>query len=621
VPEPLPSCRRLIALAASATATLVLTVATAQAALFPGEVIDGPNPGLLAVGGADMDPADGTGGVVYLREDGGVPHVFVSRIVDGVWQPPERVDGSLAPPASDPVIAAGTRGKLIVAWVTEGVLYASIRQSVAAGWSGPQPVGAPATLPAIDMGFNDNAYLAWSTGEDVHAARLPRGATQWQPVSGPLDLDPARRAGGQPNLRPSIAVSAEGLALAVWGEVDGAGRSHVVARRIDGTRPSPVPADLTVDELEGRAGGDADAPMATIQSDSSFGWVVFRQAFTDGATTQVRAIARHMRGSLFEPPVVIDGQGWPGDDAGWPSMAIQGTGTGFSAVPLRSGPIFGMAVNSDDEWTPFASRLDSAPVPITGRLPVFYSEDKNGMVAWPAPDGMLRMRFVTGIGFQPEQQITKPELGPVDWNAGVAMAGDRYLNAIIVAIQGAGAERRLVSAVNDREPGNFSPASSSRWYRRAPARLSWREPTETWGDLRYTLEIDGRAVGTTRQLSYPTRNLRLGSGTHLWRVLAIDSRGQASATPTRLLKIDRTPPNVTISFRGSRRAGRPVTVDVRAIDRESGSKTPQVFFGDGTMAYGRHLRHVYGRGRHTVTVRASDNAGNVRTAHRSIVIR
>jgi len=78
---------------------------------------------------------------------------------------------------------------------------------------------------------------------------------------------------------------------------------------------------------------------------------------------------------------------------------------------------------------------------------------------------------------------------------------------------------------------------------------------------------------------------------------------------------------VTISFRGSRRAGRPVTVDVRAIDRESGSKTPQVFFGDGTMAYGRHLRHVYGRGRHTVTVRASDNAGNVRTAHRSIVIR
>ncbi|MBX5441351.1 MAG: PKD domain-containing protein [Solirubrobacteraceae bacterium] len=615
----MPFRRRLIALAASATVALLLsTAASAPAALFPGEVVDGPNPGILAVGGADMDAADGAGGVVYLREDGGAPHVFVARIVDGVWQPPERVDGALAPPASDPVIAAGTGGRLVVAWVTEGVLYASVRQSRTSGWSGPQAVGAPATLPAIDMGFNDNAYLVWSTGEDVHAARLPRGATQFQPVAGPLDLDPVRRAGGQPNLRPSVAVSAEGLALAAWGEVGADGRSHVVARRIDGTRPSPVPADLTVDELDGRRGGDADAPMATIQSDSSFGWVVFRQALSDGETTTLRAIGRHMRGSLFEPPVIIDGQGWPAESVGWPSMAIQGTGTGFSAVPLQSGPIFGMAVNSDDEWTPFATRLDSAPVPVAGRLPVFYSEDKNGMVAWPAPDGMLRMRFVTGIAFQPEQQITKPELGPVDWGAGVAMAGDRYLNGFVVAIQGSGAERRLVSAVNDREPGNFSPWSSSRWYREPPARLSWREPKEAWGDLRYTLEIDGRAVGTTRRLSYPTRNLRLRSGVHLWRVLAIDSRGQASATPTRLLKIDRDPPNVTISFR---RSGRVATIDVRAIDRDSGSKTPQVFFGDGTSAWGRHLRHAYRPGRYTVTVRASDNVGNVRTERRVLVIR
>lgn len=620
VPKPLSSRRRLIALVASAVA--LLPAATANAALFPGEVIDGPSADILSVGGLDMDAAHGVGGVVYLRNDGGVPHVFVSRLVDGAWVAPERIDGAFGSGASEPVIAAGTGGRLIVAWITDGTLYASVKSGAAAGWSGPQAVGGPAKLPAIDMGYNDNAYVVWSTGDDVRAARLPRGATQFEPVDGPLDLEPARLAGAQPNLRPSVAVSAEGLALVAWGEVDGAGRSHVIARRIDGPRLSPVPVDLSLDQLEGRPGGDADAPMATIQSDSSFGWVAFRQAFVDGGASQLRGIARHMRGSLFEPPVVVDGQGWPAEDVGWPSVAISGGGTGFTAVPRLSGPIFGMAVNADDEWTSFSTRLDSAPVPVQGRLPVFYSEDKNGVVAWMAPDGMLRMRELTGIQFQPEQQISKPELGPVDWNAGVAAAGDRYLNAAVVAIQGSGADRRLVATMNDREPGNFSPASSSRWYSTPPARLRWRAPTETWGPLRYTLEIDGAPVGTTSRLSFPTRDMRLDSGAHLWRVVARDVRGQASATPTRLLKIDRDPPNVTISVSGVQRAGRVVTIRVRAIDTESGSQTPVIAFGDGTGSVtARSARHVYRRGSHTVTVRASDEAGNATTERKTIRIR
>ena len=248
------SRRLLIALLAA----LLLPASAAHAALFPGEVLDGPNPGLLAVGGIDLAAADGNGGVVYLRDDGGAPHVFVARILGGDWQPPVRVDGAFTAAASDPVIAAGTGGKLIVAWIVDNTLVVNVKPDVNSGWTGPQPVSSPARLPTLDMGYNDNAYLAWSNGLDVYAARMPRGANAFSPVNGPLDLDPARTAGSQENTRVSISVSAEGLALAAWGEVDAAGRSHVVARRISGQTPSPVPAEIGVDQFEGRAGGDAD---------------------------------------------------------------------------------------------------------------------------------------------------------------------------------------------------------------------------------------------------------------------------------------------------------------------------------------------------------------------------
>jgi len=613
------SRRLLIALLA---ALALVPAGAAHAALFPGEVLDGPSSDLLAVGGIDLAPADGNGAVVYLKNDGGAPHVFVARMLGGDWQPPERIDTAFAAPASDPQIAAGSRGELIVAWIVDDTLVVNIKPSRDEGWTGPQTISSPARLPALDMGYNDNAYLAWSNGEDVYAARKPRGARAFSPVDGPLDLDASRTAGSQENTRVSISVSAEGLALAAWGEVDAAGRSHVIARRVNGQALSPAPAEIGVEQLDGRPGGDADAPQVAMQSDSSYGQVVFRQAFVDGGVTRTRGLARRMRGSAFEAPVPIDGQDWGGLDVGPPSVVLSGGGTGFAAVPWLAGVSFARGVNAKGEWNQFPTRLDSVPVPMPGRVPVFYAEDKHGIALFPGNDGMIHAREITGIAFGGEPVVTKPDFGAVDWNAGVVVGGDRYYNGAIVAIQGAGAERRLVATVSDRPPGGFSPASKSQvWFSRAPSRLSWYAPTETWGGLRYTLEIDGEPVATTSQTSYPTANLNLGPGVHLWRVVATDHRGQTSATPTRLLRLDPDGPNVTISFEGAQRAGRRVTIRVRAIDTLSGSLTPTIHFGDGTSAVGRSASHVYRKGRYTVTVTAPDKAGNVTTERRTLVIR
>jgi len=614
----LVSRRLLIALLAA----LLLPVASAHAALFPGAVVDGPSADLVSIGGVDLAPADGNGGVVYLRNDGGAPHVFVSRMIGGAWQPPERVDTAFAAPASDPKIAAGTGGELIVAWIVDNTLVVSVKPSADAGWGAPQPIASPARLPDLDMGYNDNAYVAWSTGADVFAARMPRGQLRFSPVDGPLDLDPARTAGAQENTRVSISVSAEGLALAAWAEVGADGRSHVVARRINGQQLSPVPADLTVDQLDGRAGGDADAPQALIQSDSSYGQVVFRQAFDDGGVVETRGLSRRMRGSAFEGPIPVDGQSWPAQNVGPPSVALAGGGTGFAATPQLSGIVFARGINAKGEWNQFPTRLDSAPVPLPGRVPVFYSEDKHGIALFPGIDGMIHAREITGIAFGGETIVTKPDFGPVDWGAGVAVGGDRYYNGAIMAIQGAGADRRLVATISDRPPGGFSPNSNSQtWFRRAPSRLSWYAPSETWGGLRYTFEWDGEPVGTTSKTSYPTAGLDRSPGVHLWRIVATDARGQTSATPTRLLRLDPDGPHVTISVSGAQRAGRRVTIRVRAIDTLSGSLTPTIHFGDGARETGRSASHAYGRGRYTVTVTAPDKAGNVTTERRALVIR
>ena len=55
---------------------------------------------------------------------GGVPHVFVSRLVDGAFQPPEQVDAGLAGAGSQPVVAASDGGRLVVAYVSGGGIFA-----------------------------------------------------------------------------------------------------------------------------------------------------------------------------------------------------------------------------------------------------------------------------------------------------------------------------------------------------------------------------------------------------------------------------------------------------------------------------------------------------------------
>ncbi len=128
----------------------------------------------------------------------------------------------------------------------------------------------------------------------MHAARLQDST--WTVVPQPLDVDPALPA-GTGALRPKVAVSAEGYAVATWGDDPGNGLTRIWARRITGLNLSVAPQLVSLD-----GNGPADSPDIDIEDDGSFAWVVFRQDL-DGVS---RTLGRRLIGSLFEPFEVID---------------------------------------------------------------------------------------------------------------------------------------------------------------------------------------------------------------------------------------------------------------------------------------------------------------------------
>jgi|tagenome__1003787_1003787.scaffolds.fasta_scaffold20972062_3 hypothetical protein len=619
--------RRLLVLCAAVLVGSVLAPASAPAdvgGFIPAEAIDGP---VTALGDLDL-ARDGTGAMAYVKPVAGVDHVFVSRLQDGAWQPPEQLDSGLGA-GSQAVVAAGDGGRVAVAFVSGGALFTTVKPAVDQPYSPPQLLAAAAINPAIDLSINDVAYVSFTVpngggGGDVEVARKDRKATGFAMLPGALDIDPARQAGIGAG-RSKIAVSADGVAIVVWGEA-----GLVFARRAFGATLSAAPQDATVSSLAGVPGVTADSPDVDAQDDSSFAWVVFREVFADGAGTPARAVARKLVGSQFDPGVVVDGiGGFPSaDSAGPPRIDINGRGEGYAASPGTT-TVFG-AVLKD--------RVFNLGVPIgTGfagqALPVAATDENgDGLVAWQNADLTIHARAYTNVRSSRTVQSPQPEValsgGPTDAQDGLEASADRAGDIAVAFLQGPAGARQLVVASFDRAPGAFrlSSGTSFRNVTAAATPLKWTQSFELWGPLTYAVEVDGRIVGRTTGQALAVPGLR--DGAHRWRVIATDRRGQVTATPTRLLRQDGTPPRARVTVSGKRRRGRPVRVSVRPSDANpagrpaSGVGRITISWGDGRFSTGRRATHRYGRkGRRTVRVTARDRAGNAVVVSRAITIR
>jgi hypothetical protein len=540
----------------------------------------------------------------------------VSRLVDGGWTAPERVDVGL-PDGHSPAVAASEGGRVAVTWISGGAVWASVRDRGAATFSPPQALADGASAPSVDMSVGGVGYVSFTVpgagGTDVRAARLDRRTSAFRLLPDVLDFDPGNAAGAGAG-RSKIAVAADGTAVAVWGE-----NGRVVARRIFDDRVSLAPQDMTADVVEGRTGAPtADLPEIDIEDDSSFAWATFRQRFDDG---RLHLIARRLVGSAFDPPGAVDGFGFPaGGDAVAGRIDINGRGEGIAVTSAGAAGVFASLLH-DDLFFP------GAPLGVAAGngMPVGGVADNNdAFAAYRAADGTLRARpydidprsrSVPPPG--PEVVLSTPDFGPVDEDAGIDLAVDRGGDMAVAVVQGTGADRRLVVGSFDRAPGSFALHSSSKLRRSNRPTLVWQAPFELWGPLRFRVEVAGRVVGESTEPRL-TPAAPLPDGTLPWRVVAIDRRGQETPSKVRTLRVDALPPAIAARLRRS--PGRILRVTARVADGSlttpagTGVRSVQILWGDGTRSTGRKATHRYRRGgRYTVTIRATDRVGHVGT--------
>jgi hypothetical protein len=169
--------------------------------------------------------------------------------------------------------------------------------------------------------------------------------------------------------------------------------------------------------------------------------------------------------------------------------------------------------------------------------------------------------------------------------------------------------------------------TTSKWRKFARPPLKWGPAFELWGPVTYTVLIDDKPAGQTTSTGITVPAV-VKDGLHRWRVVATDRRGQTSATPTRNIRVDATPPKITFRITGTRKRGKFVKVAAKVSDasgtaaKASGLKDVRISFGDGSRAIaGRRAAHRYAHsGKVTVSVSASDKAGNVGTVKRRITI-
>lgn len=617
------------------TAAALLTGGgSAHAAFFGAEAIDSGS-GIKKVN--DLDIArDSSGAVAYVKSIGLIDHVFVSRMASGVFQGPEQVDAGLVGPSSVPAVAAADGGRVAVAYISGGALYAAVRPNATSGFSAPQQLSGQASDPAIDMSINGVAYISFTAAgstADVRVARLDAGATAFNVLPDALDINAGEDAGVGGG-RSDIAVSADGTAVVVFGE---AGR--VFGRRVFEGRISAAPQDLTVDSLGGHAAntGSATDPHIDIEDDSSFAWVSFRQSLDDNVP---HTVARRLVGSQFEPAVQPDGLGFGGDGSAFTSVGMNGRGEGL--VSTGSGAQAAqVAVLHDDMLFPAVTinAANNVPPRPVGDL----AENNDGFVGWMQGasaatttvqavlfDVLLDKRTVPGPTMQTE--VSNPDFGPVDINGGLDVAVDRVGDMVAVFVQGTGEGRKLVYGGFDRPPGVFSTSTTQRFRNIRAPQLAWSPSFDLWSPLTYEVQVDGVVVGQTSGTPRLPLKTPLADGVHPWKVTATDRRGQKrDATRLGYIKVDTTPPTLSFRVDGVRVPGRTQTVRVTTADpmspaplvaSGSGVKRVIVDFGDGHRERSVRAQHAYRTGgTYTVRVSSTDNAGNATVVRKSVTVK
>ncbi len=609
--------------------TVFASGAVAQApALTAPVVLDGPSAEIVGLSGLSV-ARDGTGGLVYLKMVSGVEHVFVSRLVAGAFQTPVQIDAALAGASSQPVIAAGNGGLLLVAFINSGQLYVVDVSGAAAPFAQPLDLFGGARNPAIAITNFPKAYIAFTAadgaGSDVRAAYYYQGVWALEPT--PLNVVTADDAGTGTGA-PQVAAAGDGVAIIAWGE-----EGHIYSRRVWGTAPSFVYEQEDVPSLSGWTEVSAGDPSIGSGGNSSDADIVFDEVLTNGLQQQSRVLVCVLVVAECQAVSPADGLATPGPEgADQPLLATSEYNRGIvTAASETSNEVYATLLGNGGviESTARVDSLANATAPYAVPATTGYS---SGIVVWqhdPGSGGVpeIRARYYNGSSFEPELVLSSPSLGPTDAADGLAAAGDIVGDVAIAWVQGTDASTQIVTAEVLIGPGSFAPAQSFRYANTTTPLLSWSAPREYWGPVLYRVSVNGTLAAQTTGTSIV---VPLPQGPVSWQVSAVNNAGLTSTAKAAKVWVDTVPPAVTLSLSGKQQAGSTLHAAVTYTDAPppeppadaSGIASVVIGWGDGSRsivangtasvyAIAHQTNHIYRKpGRYRLTVTATDRAGN-----------
>jgi hypothetical protein len=618
----------LALVAALATLSVLAGPASAQQpAASPPTVIDGPTAAIPAPSGLGLSIArDGTGGLVYLKQVSGVTHVFVSTLQGGSFQAPTQVDAALGGASSQPVIAAGQDGLLLIGFINGGELYVVGRASEGAAFSSPAGLAAGASNPAISMTDFGKAYVAFTvadgSGYDVRTGYYDNG--RWALESPSLNVAPADNAGTGGGA-PQVVAAGDGVAIVVWGE-----SGHIFSRRVWATSPSAA-----VEQADAPPSGcteqSADSPVVGAGGDSSYAQVAFHEVVTCNSQEQSRVFMNLLQGSVYDGLKAADGlSNRSTDGAGDPQIAMTEYGHGWVTSEYATAhDIFATAMG--DNGSPagtvqvngLSNRAAPDPVPAIAGL---YSD----FIVWqqdPGSDGLpeLRVRYApANSALGPEMVISTPAQGPTYAAGGLAAAGDVSGDAAAAWLQGGPGATWVMAEQMYQPPGPIFVSKAVRYENSANSLLQWSAAHEPWGPMTYTVSVDGTQVAQTNSTAVRVP-ATVADGPHGWQVSGANPAGQTTHSATASVFLDTVPPTAAMTLYGRPRPATKLHVYVSYADLPpageppsdaSGVRSVVVRWGDGTtvpLKLGFHRSfHTYRRaGHYVISLLVTDRAGNV----------